>query len=203
MLYYVRFPQFGESVTQGIIGKWLAQPGQRVEKYAPLVEVVTDKVTVEVPSPASGQLMRHVALEGTEVAVGAPIAEMEVEGALPQDASGAASTTGVLLTDVRPVGPTGGAAIAEETLEGPGYSPAVRRLAREHGVDLAQVRGTGLGGRVSRDDVLRHIESRAGQRAATATPQTDEESLLLSPTRRLIAQHMTRSAREIPHAWTL
>ncbi|MDP3064958.1 MAG: dihydrolipoamide acetyltransferase family protein [Chloroflexota bacterium] len=203
MLYYVRFPQFGESVTQGIIGKWLAQPGQRVEKYAPLVEVVTDKVTVEVPSPASGQLMRHVALEGTEVAVGAPIAEMEVEGALPQDASGPASTTGVLLTDVRPVGPTGGAAVAEEALEGPGFSPAVRRLAREHGVDLALVRGTGLGGRVSRDDVLGHIESRAGQRAATATPQTDEESLPLSPTRRLIAQHMTRSAREIPHAWTL
>ncbi len=73
----IELPQVGESVTEGVIGKWLKQPGDHVDKYDPLVEVETDKVNMEVPSPYTGTLVRTLVAEGDTVAMGAPIAEME------------------------------------------------------------------------------------------------------------------------------
>ena len=75
----IELPHVGESVVEGTIGKWLKQPGDRVERYDPLVEVVTDKVTMEVPSPVSGELLRIIAQEGETVPMGAPIAEVEAQ----------------------------------------------------------------------------------------------------------------------------
>ena len=108
----IELPQVGESVTEGVIGKWLIQVGQSVEKYDPLVEVVTDKVNMEMPSPVSGVLTSILADEGATVPMGAPIAEIEVEGAEPSPVADSpqrstADRTGELLTDVAPVGPTG------------------------------------------------------------------------------------------------
>ena len=197
----IDFPHVGESVVEGIIEKWLKKPGDRLEKYEPLVEVVTDKVTIEVPSPVSGVLTRILADEGATVPMGAPIAEVETDQAPPPlptprtRAPGAATTTGYLVKDERPVGPTGGGIEEERTR----HSPAVRRLAQEHNVDLGSVPGTGTGGRITRKDVLNYMESLSGE--AWIAP--DEEVVLLSPVRRIIAQNIVRSVSQIPHAWSM
>ena len=248
----VELPHVGESVVEGTIGKWLKQPGDTVKRYEPLVEVVTDKVTMEVPSPVAGSLLRVLAEEGETVPMGAPIAEVETadgqntpapsapparQPAAPPPSPGASS---YLMRDVTPVGPTGGAAIeAIEPLAnavpqapqatphapeaavaapavqavavsdgGPRLSPAVRRLAREHSIDVSRVSGTGLGGRVTRNDVLRYVDQ--GEQAPVPAmapsplpaPGGDEEYLAVSPVRRMIAAAMVRSATEIPHAWS-
>ncbi len=250
----IELPQVGESVTEGVIGRWLKSPGERVERFDPLVEVVTDKVNMEMPSPVSGTLTSIIAAEGETVPMGAPIAEMEVEGEAEASADQArsdgasvqaarADRIGTLLKDVAPVGPTGSggpisADPAPETASGPPsrrggradrrrYSPAVLRLADERDIDLDQVRGTGLGGRVTLKDVRQFIaqmgpqsdegaddapgagtsavETRAAPSPMTddATPGADEERAPLSPVRRMIAENMARSATDIPQAWTL
>ena len=238
----IDLPHVGESVVEGIIGQWLKKPGDKIEKYDPLVEVVTDKVTMEVPSPVSGVLTRIIAEEGETVPMGAPIAEVETDEEQPTLASPPAAqatsgppqnvdTIGYLVTDVKPVGPTGGgmddpAAASAPTpapTERPAppptppppvraaqredrarFSPAVRRLATELNVDLSRVTGTGVGGRITRDDVAKSAEGRGTVPApvAPAQPGADEEAVALTPVRRIIAQHMTRSASEIPAAWS-
>ena len=229
----IELPQVGESVTEGVIGKWLKSIGDRVERFDPLVEVVTDKVNMEMPSPASGTLTAVLAAEGETVPMGAPIAEMTVDG---ETASADASPTpvvgksgepsqpapnriGTLLKDVAPVGPTGsGGPISADPPERPQrsarrrrYSPAVLRLAEEREVDLDQIEGTGLGGRVTLKDVRRFIEQSAaldvpvevGVETTAKDLDPDEERVLLTPVRRMIAENMVRSATEIPQAWTL
>ncbi len=249
----IELPHVGESVVEGTIGKWLKKPGESIARFEPLVEVVTDKVTMEVPSPVSGSLLRVLAEEGETLPMGAPIAEVETSESSvdeptpspvqPAPAAQAASaratqpagTTGYLLRDVAPVGPTGGGAGAPEALETqqpppasdrdiPRHSPAVRRLAAEHGVDLSRVQGAGMGGRITRDDLLRYIEGAVTEGAAAApalpppsptgsvqptqapSPEADtaggEEHILLTPVRRMIAEAMVRSVTQIPHAWS-
>ena len=174
----IELPQVGESVTEGIIGRWLVSPGDRVEKYDSLVEVITDKVNMEMPSPATGTMSKIIAEEGETVPMGAVIAEMEIEGEEPgvgpglnpslQKTAGVAEPPvidrmGGLIKDMAPVGPTGsgGPPVPIETERGSDrrrYSPAVRRLADQHGVDLAIISGTGIGGRVTRADVQASID---------------------------------------------
>ena len=215
----IELPQVGESVTEGVIGRWLKQVGDRVEKYDPLVEVVTDKVDMEVPSPASGVLTGILAEEGQTVPMGAVIAELQIEGeeeAAPDGDAPAAESigrTGVLLTDVAPVGPTGSggpAAPVEKKAAGlpkrPRYSPAVQRLAYEHDVDLSVIAGTGIGGRVARKDVQNYIASVQGKAEVTATqssPGVEEKRVPLTPIRRIIADNMVKSATQIPQAWSM
>ena len=221
MPQFIELPQVGESVVEGTIGKWLKRPGDRVERYDPLVEVVTDKVTMEVPSPVAGELLRIIAQEGETVPMGAAIAEVETgagDGAAaspPADAASATATAAAppptpvaYLLDAQPVGPTGGSAVearaAEQQIAATPpatatvtstntntatpppqadadaarpassvpaasphrLSPAVRRLAREHSVDVSYIAGTGIGGRITRNDVLRYLESGAEDGAA-------------------------------------
>ena len=223
----IKLPQVGESVTEGIIGKWLRQVGERVEKYDPLVEVVTDKVTMEMPSPVSGVLAGIVVAEGQTVPMGTVIADIQVEGENEALADSSAETlaaagfeaadrTGTLLKDIAPVGPTGSggpirslAADAASSVR-PRYSPAVLRLAAEHAVDLSRVTGTGIGGRITRKDVQSYVEGLdterppRGAEAAqeTGTKAAGDERVPLTPIRRIIAENMVRSATEIPEAWT-
>ena len=242
MAVTIELPHVGESIVEGTIGKWLKQPGDFVERYEPLVEVITDKVTMEVPSPVNGSLLRVLAQEGETIPMGAPIAEMETDEVLPEtplppspelgsvgpehgDAR-QVSTTGYLVKDVRPFGPTGGGpapVTSEETTGladdqrggGTRVSPAVRRLIQEHSIDLNQVQGTGMGGRITRGDVLDHLK--AGPVAAPPTPampvakaeqarptgpEEEEEHVPLTPVRRMIAEAMVRSVSQIPLAWT-
>ncbi|MCY4651549.1 MAG: dihydrolipoamide acetyltransferase family protein [Dehalococcoidia bacterium] len=178
----IELPHVGESVTEGVIGKWLKSVGDRVERYDPLVEVVTDKVNMEMPSPVTGTLTAILVEEGDTIPMGAPIAEMDAEGAEPTSATpptqteppagvAAEPTTdriGTLLKDVAPVGPTGsgGPISADKPADSPQprrarrrYSPAVLRLADERNVDLDRIQGTGLNGRVTLKDVRRFLET--------------------------------------------
>ena len=222
----IQLPQVGESVTEGIIGRWLRQVGDHVERYDPLVEVVTDKVSMEMPSPATGTLVGIFVDEDQTVRMGTVIAEIEVEGeeeeqeeetltAVPPTPPTEAEElkidrTGVLLKDVAPVGPTGsgGSTVTEESvpsLRPQRYSPAVQRLAQAHQVDLARIAGTGVGGRVTRKDVEAHIdtvEAGTGVESRRAIGP-DEERVALTPVRRMVAQNMVRSASEIPQAWSI
>ena len=233
----IELPQVGESVTQGVLGKWLVRVGDRVERYAPLVEVVTDKVNMEMPSPVSGVVKSILAQEGQTVPMGTVIAEIEVKGgeqvarnnaetpAAPSPLSPTAvDRVGTLMADAAPVGPTGsGGPISAGVTDGAAqalarYSPAVQRLAAEHGVDLALVEGTGLNGRVTRNDVRVYVAARDGdvgvgvpgaevpgadqpERSRPLAP--DEERVPLTPTRRIIADNMVRSATEVPQAWSM
>ncbi len=228
----IELPQVGESVTEGVIGKWLKTVGDRVERYDPLVEVVTDKVNLEMPSPAAGTLTAVLVSEGDTVPMGAPIAEMMVDGEVTVDAPSvpsveaprpvaqpAADRIGTLLKDVAPVGPTGsGGPISADDSPSSSrqprrrrYSPAVLRLAEERGVDLDEIQGTGLGGRVTLKDVRAFIaQSTVASDSIEEAPShhpvrsdEDEERVPLTPVRRMIAENMVRSATVIPQAWTL
>ena len=222
----IELPQVGESVTEGVIGKWLKSVGDRVERFDPLVEVVTDKVNMEMPSPVTGTLTALLVDEGETIPMGTPIAEVAVEGetadevapsapSAPPAESSPVNRIGTLLKDVAPVGPTGsGGPISsnrpDEHHPGPRrYTPAVLRLAEERGVDLEMVQSTGIGERVTLKDVRGFLEQAEQTAASPATPSTpaplvaDEERVLLSPVRRMIAANMVKSASEIPQAWTL
>ena len=252
-------------MVEGTIGKWLKHPGDNIARYEPLVEVVTDKVTMEVPSPVDGALLKILAQEGETIPMGAPIAEVETAGSAAggavaeresvadspasvlsvaaEPATPAASRIGYLNTAATMVGPTGGgagdmaapdappspsvnpsaataatAAPAGPSITapersangGPRLSPAVRRLAREHSVDLSRIAGTGMGGRITRDDVLQYLESATaavvGPAVETVGPAAetgDETHVALTPVRRMIAAAMTRSVSQIPHAWSV
>jgi len=256
----VQMPQLGESVAEGTIGKWLKKPGDHVDKYEPIVEVITDKVNAEVPSPFEGTLTEILVQEGetvpnnTDIAViegaaadaaeaPAPTepkaAEAKPAEAKPAEATGpygagtgpggsdespapAKAPAAPIQTAVaEPMAKTGGngasAAAAVGAYSGP-TTPAVRRLAREHGVDLSMVAGSGHGGRVTREDVMKFVESGgAGAPAAAAaakgasapsappapSPVAQGDSLKpASPMRKAIAAQMTR-ALAIPVAYTV
>lgn len=242
----VTMPQLGESVTEGTIGTWLVQPGQQVERYDSLVEVITDKVTAEVPSPAAGTVGEILASEGQRLSVGEPICTLEGAAdevtAVPEGNSRAESAT-----EADRVGETAGEAVAvavevpasaelqsrtendaaatvapaEPTSDDNGssgfISPAVRGLAEEHSIDLTQVQGTGFQGRITKRDVLLFLEAAAAAPAkapasarrepapppASSEPARPGDKIPLSPMRRSIAEHMVRSLRISPHAWTM
>ena len=222
----IELPQVGESVVEGIIEKWLKKPGDKIEKYDPLVEVVTDKVNMEMPAPFSGTLTRILAEEGATIPVGAVIAEMDITDAeaaawqpkLAQASETIISTMGVLVESNVSLGPTGSPTAEEAPVVTPVpaterrglYSPVVMRLAAEHNVDVSQVVGTGINGRVTKKDVLKHLKQ--GQSAITRAPVAaavpisvdDEEAVIEpSPIRRIIAQNMVKSTTQIPHAWAM
>ncbi|MFC0298227.1 dihydrolipoamide acetyltransferase family protein [Geobacillus jurassicus] len=172
-------PQLGESVTEGTISKWLVSPGDKVNKYDPVAEVITDKVSAEIPSSFAGVIRELIAKEGETLPVGAPICTIEVEGA--------AAAPEAKPTDEAPKAEDNKEQAAPKKTgraNNGRYSPAVLRLAQEHGIDLEQVKGTGLGGRVTRKDLLKLIESgqipKAGaapaaeQAAPKAEPKTEQ-----------------------------
>ncbi len=200
----VKLPQLGESTYEGTIGKWLKQPGDRVERFEPLVEIITDKVNVEMPSPHGGVLTKVLIAEGQTVAVGTPIAVLETS-----EASGEVVPSGVPM-------PAAGVR-AERATAGPQrlrLSPVVRKLVEEHGLseeEVARVSGSGAGGRVTKEDILVYLQRRGtaqpGPRVPTPIPSAPaprhpgDQLLKLSPLRRSVAQRMAQSKREIPHAY--
>jgi 2-oxoisovalerate dehydrogenase E2 component (dihydrolipoyl transacylase) len=189
----VTMPQLGESVAEGTIGKWLKKPGDHVARDEPLLEVITDKVNAEVPSPFEGVLRKILVAEGQTVASNAEIAEIEEEataGATGRGAGTAAATAaapaagGVAApasasVPVAPATPPPGPATPPSmvpVMPGIGdanarMTPMVRRMLREHGLTAAQVVGTGHGGRITREDVLAAVERASGRGAATAAAQ--------------------------------
>lgn len=238
----ITMPQLGESVVEGTVGKWLKAPGDRVERFEPLVEVITDKVNTEIPSEYSGIVVELLVAEGETVAVGTPLAVIETVDAGAEEAPAlppshapapAAEAFGSAIATepsrAAAAAELARAAVAAGELPRGVYSPLVRRLAREYGVDLRQIRGTGAGGRVTKADVLAYVARREAE-AAEARPSAPEPAAAVSPVARLeragapaaepalepgdqlivpdamrsaIARHMSASKQTVPHAWTM
>lgn len=168
-------PQLGESVTEGTISKWLVSPGDKVNKYDPVAEVITDKVSAEIPSSFAGVIRELIAKEGETLPVGAPICTIEVEGEAAAPEAKPAAEAPKAEDNTKPSAPKKAARANNGR-----YSPAVLRLAQEHGIDLEQVEGTGLGGRVTRKDLLKLIES--GQiPKAKAAPAAEQAAPKVEP----------------------
>ncbi|TME06708.1 MAG: 2-oxo acid dehydrogenase subunit E2 [Chloroflexi bacterium] len=190
-------PQLGESVTEGTVDRWLKQEGDMVRRDEPIVEVVTDKVNAEIPSPFEGRLVRIEVQAGQTVPIGAALAELEVEGATP--APPPPKPAEPRAEQPRATAPPAPAADHARV------SPAVRKLVQDHNLDLSQITGSGPGGRVSREDVQAYLASKPAP-APVAAPRAGErgdELVRISVVRRQIAEHMVRSVSTSPHAWSL
>lgn len=164
-------PEVGESITEVQIGRWLKKEGEAVAKDEPLVEIETDKVTVELPSPEAGTLGRILKAEGDEAAVGDKIGELAAGGGAP---SGEAAPSPAAIE--QPTAPAegvsggGGDKPGVKTGADTVVMPAARRLLDESGLDLSQVTATGPGGRVLKEDVQKAIDSGAKPQAAAPAP---------------------------------
>ncbi len=198
-----RLPDIGEGLTEAEIVRWLVPVGGTVEIDAPLVEVETDKAVVEIPSPFGGTVLAHGAEEGETILVGSMLAVIgsdtdapivgtldTKEEALPSRADAIPPSAPPPPAPKEPAG-SGGAVKA---------LPVVRRLARELGVDLSGVTGTGADGKITREDVQRAAERRSGTESEVSTEA--DQRVAMSRLRRTIASHMERSWREIPHVTT-
>lgn len=247
----VLMPQMGESIAEGTIVKWFKSVGDQVTKDEPLLEISTDKVDAEVPAPATGVLAQILHGPGTTVAVESPIAVIalpgEAPGAAPAPAQAEPGPPHVVAPEPPPPAPAPVAAVApapasatpapapaaapspedeEGELLRQRSSPLVRRIAREHNVDIAQVPGTGISGRVTKDDILGFIErgqaapvtpaAQAPAPAASASPAPvpaappagpvfagDVHREPMSIMRQRIAEHMVASRRTSPHVHTV
>ena len=161
----ITMPQLGESVTEGTITTYLVKPGDRVEEYEPLAEVMTDKVTAEIPATSAGIVKEFLIPEGETVSVGTPVLTMEVESA--EEAVTETKTEPV--AEAAPSVPSEAkqaVATVPKKQSGNGrYSPAVIRLANENNIDLNELSGSGLGGRITRKDILRYLSE--GRPAST------------------------------------
>lgn len=180
-------PQLGESIAEGTVVKWLIGLGGAVERDQPLLEVETDKVALEIPSPATGVLTEILVPEGEIVPVGTLLARLHAE-----PAAGVINRVGGVV--VRPM-----EAVSESERH---FSPAVRQLAKERGVDLSTLVGTGEGGRVTKKDVL-DIVARGEAQAPPASRLTPHEEIVaLTPMRKTIAERMVFSRRTAAHVTT-
>ncbi|MEZ2457107.1 dihydrolipoamide acetyltransferase family protein [Salinicoccus roseus] len=224
----VLMPKLGESVTEGTIEKWLVQPGDTVEEYDPLCEVITDKVTAEVPSVFEGTIKELLVAEGDTVEVGTPVCLMETDGAGEagkadeDEGSAKASEEAAPSADENQEDAPSSTGKVEQGDQKKGktrISPVVMRLAEEHDLDLNTIEGTGFEGRITKKDVLKTIEAgpvTAGTQTEAA-PSTDQQAdpapasgnimagdeIPVTGVRKAVASKMVQSSQEIPHAWLM
>ncbi len=237
----VVMPQMGESIFEGTITKWLKKPGDKVERDEPLFEISTDKVDAEIPAPAAGVLREIKIAEGQTVPVktvvavidaagaGASAATYSATGPAPAQRTSPCGGRGARSRDTREAAPRrariAGSGGSRATGDGSPIrsSPLVRRLAREKNIDLAAVRGTGIGGRISKDDLMTALAARStiGQPAAASAPRPRAAPALetavpreriyfgryevqpMSVMRQRIAEHMVLSKRVSPHVYSI
>lgn len=198
----VLMPQLGESIAEGTIVRWNKRVGDRVDRDEPLFEVSTDKVDAEVPSPAGGVLAEVRAEAGETVPVDSVVAIIGAPGEIVVK-SGGAPAPGPSAAAPEAAGRAPASPPPPERRRTVHVSPVVRRLAREHGVDPAAIAGTGAGGRVTKDDILKLVASTSPTAAAPAGPEGDRRIEPLSVMRRGIAEHMLRSRRTSAHVHTV
>ena len=213
----VILPALGESVTEGTITRWIKQVGDIVAADEALLEISTDKVDTEIPSPASGTITQILVGEDSTVPVGSVLAVIAVTGGVPAQAAAPAAAPAAPVTPAAPVNvpaaaPVFQAPVASNDLENSDayVTPLVRKIAAENGVDLATVKGSGVGGRIRKQDVLAIVEARqsggsvaaptaTATASAPAAPQTQADTALrgrtekLSRLRKVIATRMVES----------
>ncbi len=217
----VLMPQFGESVVEGTITRWLKSTGESVNEFEPLLEVNTDKVDTEVPAPAAGILLEILVPEGTTIQAGSILALIGQRGEPPLAPQpgptpkiAVASAPASSPPQQEPLPPTKLPDSQDQDRELGFISPVVARMAREHNLDLSQVHGTGLGERITRRDVERYLEKQQPAQSPATPPTTADASpttaipgfgeiLPISAVRRAIADHMVLSKRTSPHATTV
>jgi pyruvate dehydrogenase E2 component (dihydrolipoamide acetyltransferase) len=220
-------PQMGESIVEGTLTKWLKKPGDKVQRDEPLFEISTDKVDAEIPAPATGVLQEIKVTEGTTVGVNTVVGTIAVDGeaaAAPAKPAPAAEKPAAEKREEKkeekkaaPAPPQTAAPAASEEDEEARSSPLVRKIAREHGVNLSQVSGTGLGGRITKQDILSFIEGQSSAPAAApsapaapaaaaaqasrpaAPPPYPGDLVPMTNMRKLIAKHMIESRRTRAH----
>ncbi len=222
-------PQMGESIVEGTITKWLKKPGEKVQRDEPLFEISTDKVDAEIPAPASGVLQEIKVTEGTTVGVNTVVGTIAVDGeaaaAKPAPAKAAPAPAAPPKEEKKaapapaPPMPAPAASAQDEDGEEARSSPLVRKIAREHGVNLSQITGTGLGGRITKQDIMQFIENQGSTQpvstpapapaqptaAAPAPPRPAAPApypgdlVPMSNMRKLIAKHMIESRRTSAH----
>src|SRR5207249_1169584 len=167
-------PQMGESIVEDTITKWLKKPGDKIQRDEPLFEISTDKVDAEIPAPASGVLQEIKVAEGTTVQVNTVVGTISSDGEgtakpAPEKKAAPAPATPAPKAEASPQKPQAApAAPVHEEDEHARSSPLVRKIAREHNVNLSQIEGTGLGGRITKQDILAFIESSSGAAGAGA-----------------------------------
>lgn len=221
----VLMPEMGESITEGTVAKWLKEPGDKVERDEAILEITTDKIDSEIPSPEDGVLAEILAEEGKTVAVGDALARIETEeaaaeaGERAQQAAPAEEKTPEKPQPAQeeppsaPVGPAATEAPSQPKVDRP-LSPVARSLVREEGLteeELDSIEGSGRGGRVTKDDVVKYLESRTPAAAeappAPKTPKPSREGLVevieMTQMRKAIAEHMVRSKHTSAHTYTV
>jgi len=195
-------PQLGETVAEGTVTKWYKKVGDAVKADEVLFDVETDKVSTEIPAQANGVIAEILVQEGTTAKVGTRLAVIRESGPAPRPAASTPSTS--------IAAPVTAAAATPGRTEGPGaanrLSPVVSRLLGEHGLNASAIRGTGRDGRVTREDVLAHIERRGAaplarteDRAPYAVAGTGRETVPLNNIRKRTAEHMAKSWTTVPH----
>lgn len=187
----VTLPSLGESVTEGIITRWMKSVGDVVERDEPLFEISTDKVDSELPSPAAGVLLKILANEGDTVGVGAVVAVIgELDGSTASPAAPVTDAPAAAPTQSA-TAPSLPASASTSSEKGLVVSPVVRRILDGGGVDARAVQGTGPGGSITRRDA----------ESAVANGPTDDIPIALTPGMRRMAQHMVDSVRTSPHGF--
>lgn len=210
----ITMPKLGESVTEGTINSWLIKVGDKVNKYDPIADVLTDKVNAEVPSSFTGVITEILAEAGETISVGEVMCLVETE----ESVSGSKeSTTEIEKNDVTEE-------ITSQDSMKKRYSPAVLRLAQENQIDLERVQGTGKNGRITRKDIEKVIEtggqvqktdpveqeqispieattSVTNQPLTSISTNNGDKEIPVTGIRKVIAENMVRSKQEIPHAW--
>ncbi len=211
----VLVPLLGEGVEEVTVIKWLKQEGEAVKELEPLLEVNTDKVDTEIPAPASGTVLKILAQEGLPAKVGTVLALIGKPGESIDSASLTAGPAKPAVSQpvaARPAGvpasAASGARPGEGSREAGFISPVVARMAAEHGIDLRRVQGTGLNGRITKNDLQKFIESggpTGAQPAAvpSSAPQTGDQLIKHSVIRKQIAERMVLSKHTSPHVLTV
>lgn len=209
----ITMPKLGESVTEGTISSWLVKPGDTVEKYDAIAEVLTDKVTAEIPSSFSGTIKEILAEEDETLEVGEVICTIETADAGSSEPVAEVEQTETKAPEKQE---TKQVKLADAPASGR-FSPAVLRIAGENNIDLSTVEGTGKGGRITRKDLLQVIENgpvatkaevQSAPQEKTATPApvrsaAGDREIPINGVRKAIAKHMSVSKQEIPHAWMM
>ncbi|EPD3870827.1 dihydrolipoamide acetyltransferase family protein [Listeria monocytogenes] len=210
----ITMPKLGESVTEGTISSWLVKQGDTVEKYDAIAEVLTDKVTAEIPSSFSGTIKEILAEEDETLEVGEVICTIETADAGSSEPVAEVEETETKAPEKQE---TKQVKLADAPASGR-FSPAVLRIAGENNIDLSTVEGTGKGGRITRKDLLQVIEngpvakreemkSAPQEKAAMPTPPVrsaaGDKEIPINGVRKAIAKHMSVSKQEIPHAWMM
>lgn len=200
MAYQFLLPDIGEGLTEAEIVRWAVAVGGQVAEDAPLVEVETDKAVVEITSPRGGEVLYHGAEPGDTIQVGAVLAVIGQPGEVWNPAE-AAPIVGTLVEEAE-VLPARDEESGVPAVTAVQALPLVRKLAKDLGVELSKVEGTGPGGRITREDVQASATRSATAGTPVAVPGHGEKRVRLSKLRRTIADHMERSWREIPHVTT-